>query len=1383
MGGLNIEILMKGLANMKELRFLQLDVQHGTNWNWNWNLPNALRFLRWEYYPFSSLPNSFQANYLVGLQMDHSNLVHFWKEKPFPKLRDCYDLVKLMIPAECPKLVNLDLSKCLRIAELPAEIGQLECLKELDITETRIRQFPKSIFRVKGDDNNGDPPETSNTSPLDTNGMIKVLPPKAAKEVVARKNERKAKTTLLMALPEDHLAKFHKMADVKEITNDISTAYTVSSRSVSKSQKEGSSSYTDEINDDDIEEMNLKWPVAMIFMRIKKFHKRTRRELQFDTKDLVSFDKTKVKCFNCHRMRYFARGCRAKWNQDSRRIDASNSGSDNKVKSCSKAYEESYARLKKLYDEQRDKLSDASVEITACTLALKKASDLEDTPVNDRYANGMHAVPPLMIENYMPFRSDVEIDYSKFTYCPKQTSADESDFKPSEYAFCESDSSVETFTSMPELVENASKVVCEPKVWTDAPNIEEYESDCDNDSVSNVQKDKEKPSFVFTDSVKHDGSVAFGGSNGRITSKGKIKADRLEFEDGYYVEELKHYNLFSVSQMCDKKNKVLFNDIDCLVLSPDFKLPDENQVLLKIPRQHNMYRFNLKNIDPSGDLACLFAKASIDESNKWHRRLGHVNFKNLHKLMKGNLVRGLPSKSFKNDHTCVACQKRKQHKGLLIKGEYSNARTPQQNRVAERKNMTLIKTARTMLADSLLPTTFWAEAVNTTCYVLNRVLVTKPQNKTPYELLTSKKPMTNYLRPFGCHVTILNTINQLGKFDGKSDSEFLVRYSLKSKAFRVYHLETKRVKENLHVNFLENKPNVARKGHALMFDLDYLTNSMNFKPVLVENQANKSAGPKEAKNSTVSQVEQIFLEELEKLKRQEKEANDAAESPRKEATHDIKNASTSNTNLINTASTPLNTAGPSRAFNNGEHSYPDDPLMPHIKDIYASPSEGIFTDSSYDHEDMVTDFNNLETTVNASLTPTTRIHTIHPKTQILRDPMPAVQTMSNMNKNFEAHALVNYIQKQQRNNHKDFQHCLFACFLSQIEPKKISQALEDESWKAIGTKWVNRNKKDERRVVVRNKARLVAQGHRQEEGIDYDEVFALVARIEAIRIFLAFASYMSFIVYQMDVKSAFLYGTIDEEVKQKENGIFISRDKYVAKILKKFDFLSVKTASTPIETHKPLVKDEEAADVDVSGYSKDFTSLSCEENLYVSQRPTKIESLNLVFHSKTKHIEIRHHFIRDAYEKKLIQFTMSNTHQELPSPEANGFCKELSSPKQTDLGKDISNPLMAGSQLKVNAASPKLTTTRVSAAEKLLACCVGGCHFRSWDSVESGGSCTISGESEVVGVAGKVGSGTVGLNWGAGVITLGFYMFSPWSYKGCLQISSLWCECFGNWQV
>nr|GFB87967.1 hypothetical protein [Tanacetum cinerariifolium] len=145
--------------------------------------------------------------------------------------------------------------------------------------------------------------------------------------------------------------------------------------------------------------------------------------------------------------------------------------------------------------------------------------------------------------------------------------------------------------------------------------------------------------------------------------------------------------------------------------------------------------------------------------------------------------------------------------------------------------------------------------------------------------------------------------------------------------------------------------------------------------------------------------------------------------------------------------------------------------------------------------------------------------------------------------------------------------------------------------RAIGTKWVFRNKKDEKGIVIRNKTRLVAQGYTQEEGIDYDEVFAHVTRIGAIRLFLAYASFIGLIVYQMDVKSIFLYGTIKEEVKQKADGIFISQDKYVADILKKFDFSSIKTASTPIETNKALLKDEEAQDVNVYLYRSKIGSL------------------------------------------------------------------------------------------------------------------------------------------------------------------------------------------------
>ncbi|GJR12894.1 ribonuclease H-like domain-containing protein [Tanacetum coccineum] len=711
-------------------------------------------------------------------------------------------------------------------------------------------------------------------------------------------------------------------------------------------------------------------------------------------------------------------------------------------------------------------------------------------------------------------------------------------------------------------------------------------------------------------------------------------------------------------------------------------------------------------------------------------------------------------KEFKNHAMNEFCAK----KG--IKMEFSVARTSQQNGVAERKNRTLIEAARTMLADLLLPIPFWAEAVNTACYVLNRVLVTKPQNKTPYELLIGKSPSISFMRPFGCPLTILNTLDSLGKFDGKSDEGYLLGYSTSSKAFRVYNKRTKRVEENLDINFLEDQPNVARTGPNLMFDLEFLTNSMNYIPVSVENQVNvdtvkdvvqdtqekpfeNASSDKDVQDSEdvtdkeeqhqMQENEKDLQDELEMMITQElaaKAMDDAAQAtstnqlstdrPFVSTDRSFVSTDRSNTPNVSAASTSIgaNADESSFVYLGGKipidastlpnADLPINPNMPDLEDASDTlPNDGIFNGAYDDDEDVgvVADFNNMDNTIAVSPIPTLRIHKDHPKGQILGDPTSAVQTRGKIQKASSAQqALVK-------------------------EPKTISQALKDESWveamqeellqfklqqvwilvdlpygkKVIGTKWVFRNKRDERSIVVKNKARLVAQGFRQEEGIDYDEVFAPVARIEAIRLFLAFASYMGFTVYQMDVKSAFLYGTIEEEVyvhqppgfidpahpnkvykvikalyglhqaprawyetlssfllengfrrgtidktlfikknksdimlvqvyvddiifgstkksmctefeeimhkrfqmssmgeltfflglqvKQQPDGIFISQDKYVADILKKFDFCSIKTATTPIESNKPLVKDEDGVEVDVHEYRSMIGSL------------------------------------------------------------------------------------------------------------------------------------------------------------------------------------------------
>ncbi|GJX39710.1 ribonuclease H-like domain-containing protein [Tanacetum coccineum] len=354
--------------------------------------------------------------------------------------------------------------------------------------------------------------------------------------------------------------------------------------------------------------------------------------------------------------------------------------------------------------------------------------------------------------------------------------------------------------------------------------------------------------------------VAFGGSTkgGKITGKGKTRTGKLDFEDVYFVKELK-FNLFSVSQMCDKKNNVLFTDTECVVLSPDFKLLDENQVLLRVPRKNNMYSVDLKNVIPSGGLICLFAKATLDESNLWHRRLGHINFKTMNKLVRGNLVRGLPSKIFENDHTCVACQKGKQHKA------------------------------------------------------------------------SCRKPALSFMRPFGCPITILNTLDHIGKFDGKADEGFFVGYS------------------------------VNRSRPEWLFDIDTLTKSMMYKPVLTG-------------NLMVVQIQTI----REKEKKDAKDAgNKDSEMPNTEEPrlNQEKDENVNSTNNINTVSSPVNAAGieDNVVDKNIVIGCADDPNMPNLEEIvYSDDEEGVGVEA---------DMTNLDTNIPVSPIPTTKIYKDHPVDQ------------------------------------------------------------------------------------------------------------------------------------------------------------------------------------------------------------------------------------------------------------------------------------------------------------------------------------------------------------------------------------------------------------------
>ncbi|GJZ63945.1 retrovirus-related pol polyprotein from transposon TNT 1-94 [Tanacetum coccineum] len=442
-----------------------------------------------------------------------------------------------------------------------------------------------------------------------------------------------------------------------------------------------------------------------------------------------------------------------------------------------------------------------------------------------------------------------------------------------------------------------------------------------------------------------------------------------------------------------------------------------------------------------------------------------------------------------------------------------------------------------------------------------------------------------------------------GKFDGKADEGFFVGYSINSKAFRVFNSRTRIVEENLHVQFSENTPNIAGSGPNWLFDIDALTNTDKDYillplwpadlPFSQNSKSSPDAGFKPSGDNEKKVTEEPGKEGGDSSNDQEKEDDNVNN------TNNVNTACDgNNTNNVNDVSSTVNAAGIEVNVVGAKTSIKllDDPNMPELKDIvYSDDVEDVGVEA---------DMNNLNTFMPVSLIPTTRIHKDHPVEQIIDDLNSEPQTRR-MTKNLKEH----------------------------------------------GTKWVYKNKKDKRGIVIKNKARLVAQGYTQEEGIDYDEVFSPVAIIEEIRLFLAYASFKDFVVYQMDVNSAFLYGKIKEEVyvcqpprfedpnfpdktkgfreenrqyiglsegtkslrneciefqidsmgeltfflglqvKQKEDGSFISQDKYVTEILKKFGFTDVKTASTPMETQKHLLKDENGKEVDVHLYRSMIGSL------------------------------------------------------------------------------------------------------------------------------------------------------------------------------------------------
>nr|GEW10464.1 putative ribonuclease H-like domain-containing protein [Tanacetum cinerariifolium] len=812
----------------------------------------------------------------------------------------------------------------------------------------------------------------------------------------------------------------------------------------------------DTLNADDLEEIDLKWQMAMLTVRARQFLQRTRRNLKANGPTSMVFDMSTVECYNYHRKGHFTRECRSP--KDTRRNVAAE------------------PQMRNVPGISQHALKDKGVINSGCS----------------RHMRGN-----------MSYLSDFE-----------------------------------------EI---------------------------------------------------NGGYFAFGGNpkGGKISGKGKTRTEKLDFDDIYFVKELK-FNLFSVSQMCDKKNIVLFIETECIVVSPEFKLPDKNQVLLRVPRENNMYNVNLKNIVPFLVEPHAFRDLEV---SFWH------------------IIDDFP---FMHDKACLSI--------------------PAVSIALKLWNGCLMIGSRNRILNSIdrRPRRFYLfrpMGVRQIFVRLSRTKLNIESNMTTDDdaAFGGKKPEFEGRKPQSeVHVS-LSSSAQSKKHDDKTKRE------AKGKILAVGQISTNSTNTfsaagpsnaantDDDASFRGKKPSFeGRKPESEV----YVSPSSSAQTKKHDDKTKKEAKGKSPVESSIgyrnlsAEFEYFFDNSIAE--------DNAADSQ----VHVVGQISTNNTNTFSAAS-PSNTAvspthGKSSYVDTSQ--YLDDLNMPKLKDItYSDDEEDVGTEA---------DFTKLETSITVSPIPTIRVHKDHLVTQIIGDLSSATQTRS-MSRVAQDQGGLSQI------NNDDFHTCI---------------------------KWVFKNKKDKRGIVVRNKARLIAQGHTQEEGIDYKEVFAPVARIEAIRLILVYASFTGFMVYQMDVKSAFLYGTIKEEVYVYqppefedpdhpnkvykvvmaiyglhqahrawyealanyllENGfqkgkidqaLFIKRQQgdilvvqiyvndiifgYTSKDLcKAFEklmkdkfqmssmgeltfFLDGKSASTPIDTKKPLLKDPDGEDVDVHSYRSMIGSL------------------------------------------------------------------------------------------------------------------------------------------------------------------------------------------------
>ncbi|KAK1616000.1 hypothetical protein QYE76_021517, partial [Lolium multiflorum] len=698
----------------------------------------------------------------------------------------------------------------------------------------------------------------------------------------------------------------------------------------------------------------------------------------------------------------------------------------------------------------------------------------------------------------------------------------------------------------------------------------------------------------FIEDINKKSSITFGdNSKGKVLGYGKVAISKdLCLETVMLVEHL-GYNLLSIYHLADAGYNSYFTKYYVQVFRSD-----NLKLVLVGYVENNLYVVDLSKESPSFS-TCLMA-AKHDEGWLWHRRLGHVNMRNLKQLLKGEHIEGLTGVSFEKDRVCSACvagkQLKKKHPiksivttsrplellhldlfgpshydtlggskyGLVIvddysryswvfllkskdethrefitfakkaqrmyeseikairtdngtefknytmqefvddegiKHEFSAPYTPQQNGVVERKNRTIIEMARTMLSEFNSPHNFWGEAISTAVHYSNRLFLRPLHNKTPYELLTGNKPNVTYIRVFGCKCLVKNNKGKLGKFETRSIEGIFVGYAENSHAYRYYNRSSGTIEVSCDVVFLEDNGSQ------------------------VEQVVPCVAGNDDDPSSAIKHMGIGHIRPMEIHNDDQDDGVDVSSTPQVEP-------SSTQTDPSSATQEPSSTQDESQSEEQEEdpHSMEQD----HDDDQETSSTHDQAQIVPHDQVLARDEFIDHEGTVR-KIKAATRASDMKVD-QVLGSISRGVVTRRH-------HALL-------------ITYCQHHAFVSSFEPLKVHEALVDPDWviamqeelecftrnevwslverpkdhriNVIGTKWVFKNKQDENGIVIRNKARLVAQGFAQIEGMDFEDTFAPVARLEAIRLLLAFASFQNFKLYQMDVKSAFLNGPLKE---------------------------------------------------------------------------------------------------------------------------------------------------------------------------------------------------------------------------------------------------------------